>query len=149
MPKYSGKHSRFRIKDSGGVLRDVSNDIQSMDWPLDAADLDTTGFGQEAHSRILGLKDSVANGRGFLNDAAKAASPLHSGLYTVMAELYTNDSADVDFEFYPVGTDAGRPKITGQCIITNMAIADPVEGVVGLTFTVAISNGIPVTLTTV
>lgn len=148
MAKFSGKDSRFRIDDNGGTLRDVSNDIQSIDFPLDVADLDTTGFGQTAHSRILGLKDTVFSIRGFLNDAAVAASPSHSGLYTVMALLYTNNTQDTDFEFYPAGTTAGRPKITGKCIITNLQISDPVDGVVGLNITGGISDGNPCTLTT-
>ena len=70
MAKESGITMTVSVDDSGGVLRDISNDITSLDWDTPRGVQEVTGLDQAAVERLQLLADFSSTLNGIFNDAA-------------------------------------------------------------------------------
>lgn len=70
MAKVSGLTFLVNIDDSGGVARDLSNDITSFDFDTPRGVQDVTGLDKSAIERLLLLADGTCTINGVVNTAA-------------------------------------------------------------------------------
>lgn len=74
MAKESGLGATISVDDSGGTLRDISNDVLSFSVNTPQGLLDVTGVDKSAMERVLGLSDGTVQLQVAFNDAAPTGS---------------------------------------------------------------------------
>ena len=118
MPTFvHGKSTDFELDDTGGTSRSLSNVLTSVDFPEIIETAETTAFGSTSKSYIVGLRDATISVSG-LWDA------------TVDGYIIGTEPATRTFIFGPAGSTGGNVKYTGECILTNYAVSNPVGDVV-------------------
>lgn len=109
MPTFRhGKAAVFKIDDSGGTLRDISNTLNSVSFPREAEVLETTSFGSSDRSYVVGFKNQTISIEGSFD--ATVDGYLAGG-------LGATDS--LSFEYGPEGSTATYTKYTGECFLTS------------------------------
>lgn len=109
MPTFRhGKSTTFKIDDSGGTLRDISNTLTDVSFPQSVDTAETSSFGDSAKTYIVGLSDSTVSISG--NFDATVDGYLAGGI---------GAAATLSFEYGPEGSTAGYVKYTGECILTS------------------------------
>jgi hypothetical protein len=135
MPTFThGKSTVFKIDDSGGTLRDISNTLTDVSFPRSVDTAETSSFGDSAKTYIVGLSDATisvsgnfdATVDGFLAGVIGLATPL-------------------DFEYGPEGSTSPDVKYTGTCFLTSYeksgAIGDVVTYSAEFQVTGAVTRG--------
>lgn len=123
MPTFThGKSAAFKIDDSGGTLRDISNVLTDVSVSRTADVAEVSAFSNSSKAFVAGLKD---------------ASITISGSFDATVDGYLKAILGVegDFEFYPIGTTGGNPKASGEAIMTSYDRTPDIGGAV--TFTAA------------
>ena len=102
---------------AGGSPVNISayTDTSDLAFAIDAAE--TTTFGKDNKTYIVGLEDATISIGGKF-DAA---------LNTVMRG---GNQIVRDFIFGPAGSGSGKPRFTGDCIVTGYSVSVGVDGVV-------------------
>ena len=80
MAKISGLGDYVAIDDSGGTLRDISNDITSFTITQGQDLIDVTGIDKSARERLVGLGDCTVTITGVFNGAANKSNAVFSNL---------------------------------------------------------------------
>jgi hypothetical protein len=135
MPTFThGKSTVFKIDDSGGTLRDISNTLTDVSFPRSVDTAETSSFGDSAKTYLVGLSDATisvsgnfdATVDGFLAGVIGLATPL-------------------EFEYGPEGSTAPDVKYTGTCFLTSYeksgAIGDVVTYSAEFQVTGAVTRG--------
>ena len=123
MPTFThGKSAAFKIDDSGGTLRDISNVLTDVSVSKTADVAEVSAFSNSSKAYVAGLKDATIT---------------ISGSFDATVDGYLKGilGAEGSFEFYPIGTTGGNPKASGECIMTSYDRTPDVGGAV--TFTAA------------
>ena len=123
MPTFThGKNAAFKIDDSGGTLRDISNVLTDVSISRTADVAEVSAFSNSSKSFVSGLTD---------------ANLTISGSYDATVDGYLSGilGAEGSFEFYPIGTTGGNPKASGEAIMTSYDRTPDIGGAV--TFTAA------------
>jgi len=104
-----GRLTDFRIDDSGGTLRDISNHVNKVSLNRDAPEIDVTTFQDTARSYIADFDGAEINIEGNANA-------------TVMGYLHpvVGQAATLSFQYGPEGTATGKRKMTGECVCTGL-----------------------------
>ena len=123
MPTFThGKNAAFKIDDSGGTLRDISDVLTDVSISRTADVAEVSAFSNSSKAFVAGLKDATLT---------------ISGSFDATVDGYLSGilGAEGSFEFYPIGTTGGNPKALGECIMTSYDRTPDVGGAV--TFTAA------------
>ena len=123
MPTFThGKSAAFKIDDSGGTLRDISNVLTDVAVSRSADVAEVSAFSNSSKAYVAGLKDATIT---------------ISGSFDATVDGYLSGILGVEgsFEFYPIGTTGGNPKASGEAICTSYDRTPDVGGAV--TFTAA------------
>tara|TARA_R100001509_G_C4822815_1_gene200441 strand:+ start:436 stop:843 length:408 start_codon:yes stop_codon:yes gene_type:complete len=123
MPTFThGKSAAFKIDDSGGTLRDISNVLTDVAVSRTADVAEVSAFSNSSKAYVAGLKDATIT---------------ISGSFDATVDGYLKGilGAEGSFEFFPIGTTGGNPKASGECIMTSYDRTPDVGGAV--TFTAA------------
>lgn len=123
MPTFThGKSAAFKIDDSGGTLRDISNVLTDVAVSRTADVAEVSAFSNSSKAYVAGLKDATIT---------------ISGSFDATVDGYLKGilGAEGSFEFYPIGTTGGNPKASGEAIMTSYDRTPDVGGAV--TFTAA------------
>ena len=123
MPTFThGKNAAFKIDDSGGTLRDISNVLTDVSISRTADVAEVSAFSNSSKAFVAGLKDATLT---------------ISGSFDATVDGYLSGilGAEGSFEFYPIGTTGGNPKASGEAICTSYDRTPDVGGAV--TFTAA------------
>lgn len=119
MPTFvHGKSTDFEIDDTSGTSRNISNTVTNVDFPETIDTAETTAFGSTSKSYIVGLRDATIS---------------VSGIWDATVDGYVRGGAEPasrSFIFGPAGSTAGNVKYTGEAIVTNYSISNPVGDVV-------------------
>lgn len=124
-----GKDTYFRLDNNAGTLVDLSPYLNSVDFPRDRDNPETTVFGNDGNrSYIAGLRNASISIAGFFDGGASAIDKQ-------LADLFEGSNADVSktFEYGPGGNVSGEPLYSGEVFISTYAISSPVDGVVAFT----------------
>ena len=125
MAFFDSKVSKFRIDDTGSVLRDLSayiTEVRGLPGPRDLNEV--TALGDSGAKYIAGLEDVAITLSGMFDNTST------SGPDAVLGPLRTHSSA-VDFEYGPEGTSTGNVKYSGTCWVTSYALRSRVGYLVG------------------
>ena len=118
MPTFAhGKSTDFALDDTGGSSRNLSNTLTDVGFPQTIDTAETTAFGASNKAYIVGLKDTTISISG-LWDA------------TVDGYLAGTEPASRSFIYGPAGSTGGNVKYTGEAILTNYSVSNPVGDVV-------------------
>ena len=118
MPTFvHGKSTDFALDDTGGSSRSLANTLTDVSFPQTIDTAETTAFGSSNKSYIVGLKDTTISISG-LWDA------------TIDGYLSGTEPASRSFIYGPAGSTGGNVKYTGEAIMTNYSVSNPVGDVV-------------------
>ena len=123
MPTFThGKNAAFKIDDSGGTLRDISDVLTDVSISKTADVAEVSAFTNSSKAYVAGLKDATLT---------------ISGSFDATVDGYLSGilGAEGSFEFYPIGTTGGNPKALGEAIMTSYDRTPDIGGAV--TFTAA------------
>jgi hypothetical protein len=123
MPTFThGKNAAFKIDDSGGTLRDISDVLTDVSISRTADVAEVSAFTNSSKAYVAGLKDATIT---------------ISGSFDATVDGYLSGilGAEGSFEFYPIGTTGGNPKASGEAIMTSYDRTPDIGGAV--TFTAA------------
>jgi hypothetical protein len=131
MPTFRhGKNTSFKITDSGTTLRDISDTLNSVSFPRDAEVVETTSFGSNDRTYIVGFKNGTFS---------------VEGTYDATVDGYLAGILGADekaFEYGPEGTAAGRIRYTGNAILTSLEVNGTIGDAVGYTAGFQISGAV-------
>ena len=118
MPTFAhGKSTDFALDDTGGTSRSLANTLTDVSFPQSIDTAETTAFGSTNKSYIVGLKDTTISVSG-LWDA------------TIDGYLSGTEPASRSFIYGRAGSTGGNVKYTGEAIMTNYSVSNPVGDVV-------------------
>ena len=130
MPTFThGKNAAFKIDDSGGTLRDITDVLTDVAVSRTADVAEVSAFSNSSKAYVAGLKDATITISGSF-DA------------TVDGYLKAILGAEGSFEFYPIGTTGGNPKASGECIMTSYDRTPDVGGAVSFTASFQVSGDV-------
>lgn len=104
-----GRLGDFRIDDSGGTLRDISNHVNSVNLNRDAPEIDVTTFQDTARTYIADFDGAT------LTIEGNANATVMNYLNGILGLTTTST-----FNWGPEGTGTGKRKMTGECVCTNL-----------------------------
>lgn len=132
MPSFRhGKSAVFKVDDSGGSLRDLSDACNSVSFPRDAEVLETTSFGSSDRTYIVGFKNGTISIEGSFD-----------ATYDGYLAGILGQEATVSFEYGPEGSTSGYTKYTGECILTSYETSAGVGDVVAFSAEFQISGAV-------
>ena len=117
MPTFStGKAAVFSIDDTGGTARDISDVLNTIDFPETTDTAEVTAFGASSRSYIVSLESATIS---------------VSGMYDSTVDGYLKggtEPASRTFTYKP-GVTSGDAIYSGECILTNYSLSSPVGDV--------------------
>jgi hypothetical protein len=130
MPTFThGKDAVFKVDDSGGTLRDISNVLNSVSLSREADTAEVSALGTDDKAYIAGLRDATIS---------------IEGMSDVTTEGYLTGILGVvtDFEFYPAGEGAGEIKYSGTAILTSFESSAELGGAVTVSGEFQVTGGV-------
>ena len=131
MPTFvHGKSVDFALDDTGGTSRNISDTLNSVDFPEVTETAETTAFGASSRSYIVGLETATIS---------------ISGMWDATADGYLKggtEPASRSFIYGPAGSTGGNIKYTGEAIMTNYSIGSPVGDVVTFTADLQVTGAV-------
>lgn len=130
MPTFvHGKSTDFALDDTGGTSRNISDTLTDVSFPQTIDTAETTAFGSSNKSYIVGLKDGSFS---------------VSGIWDATVDGYISGTEPTSrsFIYGPAGSTGGNVKYTGECILTNYAVSNPVGDVVSYTLDLQITGAV-------
>ena len=118
MPTFThGKNAAFKIDDSGGTLRDISDVLTDVSISRTADVAEVSAFSNSSKAFVSGLKDATLT---------------ISGSFDATVDGYLSGilGSEGSFEFYPIGTTGGNPKASGEAIMTSYDRTPDIGGAV-------------------
>jgi len=126
-----GKSAQFTLTDSGAVARDLSAYISEISFPRSIETAETTAFGSNAKSYIVGLSDATISLTGKFDATADGYLAGVLGQSTLLAFVYG-----------PAGSTAGNIKYTGSAIMTSYEVSATVGDAVSASVQLQVSGAI-------
>ncbi len=141
MAKESGLGwSALSVDDNGGTLRDIKNDVRSLDFATPRGVIETTGIDKFAYERILGLVDFTGTMNGIFNDATNAS-------HDVFKTVSNSDAVAREINITVSGQILGvSPVVT--VLLTDYPISRSDSGELTWAVPFALANGVIPTWTT-
>lgn len=103
MAKQSGLGDYLAVDDSGGTVRDISNDVTSITFNIPQDLMDITGIDKSARERLIGLGDGTVTVNGVFNatsnkshDVFKTRSGTRTVTYAVGGNTSTNPKLEME-----------------------------------------------------
>lgn len=107
MPNFThGKSAAFSLDNAAGVLTDISEYADNVDFQFQVDNAEVTTFGKASRVYVPGLKGTTINVSG-------AWDP------TVDAMMVAALGAEKSFAYGPGGSGNGAVKYSGECICTS------------------------------
>ena len=130
MPTFThGKSAAFKIDDSGGTLRDITDVLTDVSVSKTADVAEVSAFSNSSKAYVAGLKDATITISGSF-DA------------TVDGYLKAIVGASGSFEFFPIGNSSGLPKASGEAICTSYDRTPDVGGAVTFSASFQVSGDV-------
>ena len=130
MAKISGLGDTVSVDDSGGSLRDISNDVTDFSINLPQNLLDVAGVDKSAQERLIGLSDGTVTLNGVFDPASNKAHDVfktRTGTRTVTITLYEDGSGD--------------PQLSMEMLVGNYDISRGNDGMLTWTSTLSLQSG--------
>ena len=109
MPTFRhGKNASFKVDNAAGTLTDISTTLNSVTFPREVETLETTSFGSNNRSYVVGFTDATISIEGSFD------ATVDTHLAAILGQ-----EASVSFEYGPEGTTSTFTKYTGECFMTS------------------------------
>jgi hypothetical protein len=136
MPTFThGKATVFKVDNSSGSLTTISDVLTDVSFPQTIETAETTSFGSNAKTYIVGLSDATISISGNFD------TTVDTHLSAVLGQ-----AATLSFEYGPEGSTAGDAKYTGECLMTSYeksgAVGDVVTFSAEFQVTGAVTRGV-------
>jgi len=112
----------LHLADSSAALRDIGEDITSVEAPGNADTIDVSGFGDTKKKYVVGLQDSQMRIQGNFNDVANKAHAVFSGI--------VGGTTGLKMHFWPRGSATGAPQFRGSVLCSEYSVTSSVTGAV-------------------
>jgi hypothetical protein len=120
MPTFRhGKSTVFKVDNAAGSLTDISDTLTDVSFPQTIETAETTSFGSNAKTYIVGLSDST------LSISGNFDATVDAHLAAIVGQ-----AATLSFEYGPEGSTSPNVKYTGECIMTSYEKSGAVGDVV-------------------
>jgi predicted secreted protein len=120
MPTFKhGKNAQFEL---GGT--NLSNTLNEISLPREIETAETTAFGTQDKTYIVGLSDATVSLSGMFDATTDSA------ISTIIANLKSGSIASASFAYGPSGSAASSPKFSGEALVTSYEISSPVGDVI-------------------
>lgn len=135
MSKESGLGwSTLSVDDNTGTLRDIKNDVRSLDFATPRGVIETTGIDKFAYERILGLVDFTGTMNGTFNDATNAS-------HDVFKTISNSDAIAREINITVSGQSMGvSPVVT--VLLTDYPLSRSDSGELTWAVPFALANGV-------
>ena len=120
----SGKNSFFSVDGT-----DISGKVDSLSMSRDVNTLETTSFGSDQATFVVGIEGLNISGSGSYDSTADG----------VMAGLF--DGSTVAFDYRPDNT-SGAPKYTGNALVTNYTLDSNATDKVSFSFSLIVTGAV-------
>lgn len=107
------KLSKVKLDTAGGVLTDISDSVDSIDFPEELELVETTTFGATSKTYIVGFADGKVSMGGSWNRT------LNTMLSALKAAFRDGTITSASLEYGPEGTDSGDIKVTCEVVMTS------------------------------
>ena len=104
-----GRNTVVKVDDSGGTLRDISNQVRNCSFQRNANEIDVTAFQDTGRVYLADFPDATFNFEG--NAAATVMGYLHG---------IVGQEATVSVEYGPEGSASGKRKFTFEGVLTSL-----------------------------
>jgi predicted secreted protein len=132
MPTFvHGKNADFEI--GGTNLSEVLNEAS---LPREIETAETTTFGKQDKTYITGLSDATVSLSGMF-DATKDAA-----IGVLITNLKSGSISSASFAYGPAGSAGGKPKFSGNALITSYELSSPVGDVVTFSLELQVTGGV-------
>lgn len=122
------------VDDNGGTLRDIKNDVRSLDFATPRGVIETTGIDKFAYERILGLVDFTGTMNGTFNDATNAS-------HDVFKTVSNSDAVAREINITVSGQSLGvSPVVT--VLLTDYPLSRSDSGELTWAVPFALANGV-------
>ena len=130
MAKVSGLGDYLAVDDSGGSLRDISNDTTSVTLNIPQDLLDITGIDKSARERLIGLGDGTVSITGVFNAAAGAS---HA--------VFSNRSGTRTLTYAVGGNTSSNPVLTMEMLVGSYDLSRGTDGSLTWTANLSLQSG--------
>ena len=139
MAKQSGLGDYLAVDDSGGTLRDISNDLTSLEVNIAQNLLDITGIDKSAMERLIGLGDGTINLTGVFD--ASAANKAH--------DVFKTRTGTRTVDYKVGGNTTGNPYLTMEMLVSSYVPVHNADGSLSFTAGLSLQSGTTPTWSTV
>lgn len=132
MPTFvHGKNAQFELG-----ATNLSNTLNEISLPREIETAETTTFGTQDKTYIVGLSDATVSLSGMFD------ATVDSAINTVISNLKSGSIASASFVYGPSGSAAGKPKFTGEALVTSYEVSSPVGDVVTYSLELQVTGGV-------
>jgi hypothetical protein len=126
MPTFRhGRNAFLQVDDSGGTLRNLSNQLREIAFPRSVDTAETSAFGTFDKTFVVGMREGRLTTSGMFSAAvATEVDPVLAGVL--------GQEAPLEFEYGPEGNTAGYVKYTGNCYLVSYEISSPYNDMVSI-----------------
>lgn len=115
MPTFQhGKSTVLKVDDSGATPRDISDSVSSVTWPREVDATETTSFGSNQRTYIVGLANSTVSVEGYFDATVDG----------YLAGIVGGAAGTI--EYGPQGSTSSNIKYTGEAILTSYELSSGV-----------------------
>jgi len=120
MPTFKhGKNAQFELAGTN-----LSTTLNEISLPREIETAETTAFGDQDKTYIVGLSDATVSLSGMF-EATK-----NTAINTIISNLKSGSIASASFTYGPTGSASAAPKFTGEALVTSYEISSPVGDII-------------------
>jgi predicted secreted protein len=120
MPTFKhGKNAQFELEGTN-----LSTTLNEISLPREIETAETTAFGTQDKTYIVGLSDATVSLSGMFDATTNTA------INAIISNLKSGSIASASFAYGPSGSAASSPKFSGEALITSYEISSPVGDVI-------------------
>lgn len=130
MATITGAGGVVKVADAGGTLAAVA-EVRSFSLEHTSDTLEVTSMGSTTVGRsyVKGLDSSTLSIECYFDTGSSQDAILESGNI-------------IDFELLPEGTGSGAVTYSGKGIVSSVSVSSSVDGLVEVSFSVSVNNGV-------
>ncbi|ANS03208.1 hypothetical protein [uncultured Mediterranean phage uvDeep-CGR2-KM18-C74] len=138
MAKQSGLGDYIAVDDSGGTVRDISDNITSVEFGNTQNLLDSTTISKSAMERLIGLGDVSWSLSGVFDAASNKSH-----------DVFKTKSGTRTVTYSIGGNTSGNPTVSTECLVGEYNVSRGTDGAATWSVTMALQSGTVATWGTV
>jgi len=132
MPTFvHGKNAQFVLG-----ATNLSDTLNEISMPREIETAETTTFGTQDKTYIVGLSDATVSLSGMFDATADSA------ISAIITNLKSGSIASASFTYGPSGSAGGKPRFTGNALVTSYELSSPVGDIVTYSLELQVTGGV-------